>query len=359
MRHLVVGLVCLALIAPCASAFSMAGFDFSEKTAANLASGIKNEAAESAQAIEGVSEQVDDEIGLTAAAEEFFEDVKETVHDDAPEEPESEENQGESTAPQEEPGESQSDEGEENENPDIDPVSDAAMIVDGLVGDILGATENVLIFVGDAAKRLFLAAGLIEEHNEAEALIASPQEVMPVVAGASILAAIGAVIGTVLAAISKFAVMPLYGALQHGEIDNENRKRIYDIIKSNPGMCIKDIARESEMGWGTVVYHISRLKRDNMIVISFSGKHRYLFENGGRYRQEERMLMSASKNETTARVIEFIKNNPGTTQKGIGNALRCSSALVSWHVSKLEQAGMVSKERVGKTVEHRFIGPNY
>ncbi|PKK81322.1 MAG: hypothetical protein CVT47_03025 [Thermoplasmata archaeon HGW-Thermoplasmata-2] len=223
-----------------------------------------------------------------------------------------------------------------------------------VVSLVVDTAESVILTVSgianDVVAMLFPDAG----GSEQEAKEASvPVAVETGVISASAIFALSTLFGILYVLISKLAIVPLYVKIPRSDmLKNENRRKVYEIIRSRPGICVTELSREVDMGWGTVLYHISALRRSDLIAISLKGKRRYLFENGSTYRQEEKKLIAASRNENAARIIECIRQNPGITQQEICKSLGYTSSLVSWHVKQLEHSGIVSKERCGKTCRH-------
>lgn len=146
------------------------------------------------------------------------------------------------------------------------------------------------------------------------------------------------------------AAVGLYTRLAKSELlDNEHRDKVYKLIQSSPGMGVSQIAEATGLGWGTTVYHLDRLERAGFVSSERGGLHRCYFPVGT-MRAETRKGMGALKADTTRSIAEFLVTRPGATQSELCAALGLSPSAASKQVSKLEDAGLVRREREWKTV---------
>ncbi|MDD5503598.1 MAG: hypothetical protein PHH26_09130, partial [Candidatus Thermoplasmatota archaeon] len=240
MRYAVLYLAVLSLLAPSVLAFSLdvqeaPAADFSPEIAAKTGKCLQNAhdsldetASELGAAVSNrILEPVEERAGIEANQSGENADGCDSQDSQTEQEPE------DSTArEEEEKQEEQSENGQENEEPaEPLPVSGIAGFVSTAVEEVIGTAEKVVVFVGNTAKNLLSATGIFEKPVEQKSYAANAQaEIPPVIAGVSLLAIIGTALGTIYAIMSKFAIAPLYGVVQHGEISNENRKRVYEII---------------------------------------------------------------------------------------------------------------------------------
>lgn len=174
-----------------------------------------------------------------------------------------------------------------------------------------------------------------------------------VAAGAGVAAgAAGFSVWAWLERIGPFAGMGLYSRIQKSDLlENPVREEIFEFIQDHPGAHTSKIADELEIGWGTTVHHLKHLERHDMITKRKARNHTCYFENGGTYTPEEQEAMAALKNEKARRIVRHVRQQPGQSQKEVAEELSLSQSLVSWHVSKLEQAGLIGRRRNGKRRE--------
>ena len=142
----------------------------------------------------------------------------------------------------------------------------------------------------------------------------------------------------------------LYSRLTKSELlDNEKRDHVYKLIQQNPGIGASEIAKQTGLGWGTTVYHLDRLERAQMVSSERSGLHRCFFALGAVAR-EARKGIGALKQDTTRSVAQVLVTRPGITQSELCDALQLSASALSKQVTKMEEAGLVRREREWKSV---------
>lgn len=145
-------------------------------------------------------------------------------------------------------------------------------------------------------------------------------------------------------------VVGLYSRLTKSDLlDNEHRDRVYKLIQDAPGKGVSEIAKETGLGWGTTVYHLDRLERAGFVASERGGLHKCYYPVGT-VRPEARKGMGALKADTTRSIAEYLLAKPGATQTELCKDLNLSPSQASKQVTKLEEAGLVRREREWKTV---------
>ncbi len=203
--------------------------------------------------------------------------------------------------------------------------------------------------------------GALDESGDpyaapASSVITAPPTVNPVVyyvmaAGGMSLAALWSVwrIGR----FGLFGLIPLYSNISDDQIlDDPNRSSIYATIRGEPGVSTKEIADRLDLAWGTVTHHLTKLERRRFVVSKKYGKYRRFFLNGQVPGTLEKDAVAILKVDRTADVSKMITQNPGMTQKSVGEALGLSASTVLWHVKRLIAAELVLKVRDGKMVRY-------
>lgn len=216
----------------------------------------------------------------------------------------------------------------------------------GAAGDALGSALSSLGSLL-AAGLQGLASLLTRIAGEAAELPgAIPEEARPLAIGA-VAGGIGAAALALLAKLGMLA--PLYSRLDPREIlDNGVRQRIFEFIRQNPGAHATRIAKASGSGWGTTIYHLDRLQQARMVTRERGGNQACYFPSGFAS-HEARVAMTALKQATARQIADYVLAHPGASQKDVALALGLSQALVSWHVKRLAEAGVLQKLREGKS----------
>lgn len=241
-----------------------------------------------------------------------------------------------------------------------------------------GFVESIGIFVGDVGKEMgkgadavggavastFLGIGALVVgalRGLAEALVqVKPRQVdsttyAAMAGGAVGAAALGAQVGAAWAWKKLFPLglggLGLFSRIDKDELlENDRRARIFELIKSNPGIHLSEIARELDFAWGTTLHHLRKLRADRLILYKEMGHHKSFFVNGSGLSEKQMEAMSLIKNGTLSRLAQYLENHPRVSLKELSEALQISPPLAAFHIRKLEKAGLVQKVRDGKSV---------
>lgn len=141
---------------------------------------------------------------------------------------------------------------------------------------------------------------------------------------------------------------PLYSRISRDELlEHPKRAAIYEAIEDEPGIHLSELSRELDLSWGTLLHHLRKLEKADLVT-SDEAQGKRCFFLPGQVSSEERSILPALENEKARRIAEFYLDNPGASQSEAAEDLGYSPALISWHLSKLEDAGVVERERVGR-----------
>ncbi|MHB8584346.1 MAG: winged helix-turn-helix transcriptional regulator [Thermoplasmatota archaeon] len=153
--------------------------------------------------------------------------------------------------------------------------------------------------------------------------------------------------------LAVLGLLPLYTHIQDGDLLKEpNRARVFDLIKSEPGISTKDIADRLDLAWGTVTHHLAKLEKRQFVVSKKYGKYRRYFANGAAADAAKKDLLAVLKVPATAEVAHAIRDSPGLSQKEVSVALGVSSSTILWHVKRLERVSLVNRVRDGKAIRY-------
>lgn len=133
-----------------------------------------------------------------------------------------------------------------------------------------------------------------------------------------------------------------------GSFDNDTRRRIFDQVRTRPGLSIAEISGAVGVSHSTASYHLDRLLEFNLLASTQDGNKMRFFVNGGTFTEEERRVLTALSNAETRRVLATIVANPGAYRAELTALLSVSSPTVNWHLARLLGAGLVQEEHRGR-----------
>jgi predicted transcriptional regulator len=135
------------------------------------------------------------------------------------------------------------------------------------------------------------------------------------------------------------------------DITHETREAIYDHLLSEPGTYVSaftDLPTVSA-ALGTVRYHLRVLEREGLIRSEkMRGKRRF-FPVG----TDPDALSLALESESTSAILEALAESADTVS-GLADRIDRDPSTVSYHLSRLEEDGLVERERDGQAKINRL-----
>lgn len=125
--------------------------------------------------------------------------------------------------------------------------------------------------------------------------------------------------------------------------DQPVRKRLLGLIKAKPGIHASELAREVEEAWGTVQYHLSLLRKAEMVQSLPAGREKRLFPND--VDPVKVRLLSLLHQGRRHEIADFIQTHPGLRQVDICDALTVSRKTFRSSVRPLVKEGLVEERR--------------
>lgn len=129
------------------------------------------------------------------------------------------------------------------------------------------------------------------------------------------------------------------------------RQDIYKLVREEPGIHAQAIGLRLGLGWGTTTYHLRQLERHGLLVARRQGRYKHFFANGDRSIQHKDAV-GLLRNPTARAIAGAIGAQPNVVQKDLCLSLGISPSLASWHLRRLQEAGVVRAERVGRFVRY-------
>lgn len=215
-------------------------------------------------------------------------------------------------------------------------LDDDPLEIDGTTDPSLEGTRSDLLGV-EAPLRSGLAVSLRGEGRAVSIDGAPVSPALPALSQPTTLA-----IGGALLAVA--GGIALYSRITRASLfENANRRQIYDLITRRPGLCATEIAREVELARVVVQHHLRVLARQRMVVERESAGSTLLFASERTPTGDQLAMHAMLRNSTRREIALRIARTPiGATQRQLAQDLGISQRLVSYHLSELAQAGLVT-----------------
>ncbi|MFW6435259.1 MAG: winged helix-turn-helix transcriptional regulator [Halovenus sp.] len=131
-------------------------------------------------------------------------------------------------------------------------------------------------------------------------------------------------------------------------LEHETRAGLYDRIQSDVGVTLAELTNDNDVSESTVRYHTRILEEESLVEkVDLWGNVR-LFPAG--YEPKERALTVALDDTPLRSVLSAVRTAEPATVTTIADEIDRSPSTVSHHLSRLDAADLVDRERDGKRV---------
>jgi DNA-binding transcriptional ArsR family regulator len=127
------------------------------------------------------------------------------------------------------------------------------------------------------------------------------------------------------------------------------RRRILELLATQPGQTTQALRRGCGIGWGTAVHHLATLQRHGLVVRAVSGRRAYWLLPGADARAAQRAaaLAAPRARELAAQVAQA----PGLSQRELAQRMGLAHSTVHYHARRLVDAGVLEVRR-GRRVRY-------
>lgn len=141
------------------------------------------------------------------------------------------------------------------------------------------------------------------------------------------------------------------------DLDLESRRTIYQRVAANPGIHFRALLSDLDYAQGTIQYHLKWLESEGLVSTSDDGKFTRYYPTGS-FDEADKAVMNALRREYARRIIAHLAAEGPLSTDELSGRLGKSTSTVSWHLSKLADADLVTKELKGRSVEYRLEDPD-
>ncbi len=133
------------------------------------------------------------------------------------------------------------------------------------------------------------------------------------------------------------------------------RRDLYQVLCENPGTYLLELVDMLESPLGTLTWHLRILEREGLVKsIKFAGKRIYYPKM--LRSQEAEMAYLTMRSDTAQRIFAYVVNNPGSYQEQMAESLSVHHDTIRWHVSRMEEVGLLKVVREGRKKRHYLAG---
>jgi predicted transcriptional regulator len=130
--------------------------------------------------------------------------------------------------------------------------------------------------------------------------------------------------------------------------EHEHRKKILKCVLNDPGIHHNELLRLCELQKGQLQWHLNVLLDNNIIRKEKFGQYSVYFPLFNEIEKIEEFINGLAKSDTTAKIYEIIKQDPGITSTEISNKIQIAKNSVKYHIDKLIKNNLIIAKKVGR-----------
>jgi predicted transcriptional regulator len=140
------------------------------------------------------------------------------------------------------------------------------------------------------------------------------------------------------------------------DLELPSRRAIYQRIVDSPGVHFRALLDDLDYAQGTLQYHLRWLTDEGLVDTSEDGKYTRYYPAEA-FDEADRAVMNALRREYSRRVLAHLVADGPLSTGELSERIGKANSTVSWHLSNLAEADLVTKERDGRRVLYRVTDP--
>ncbi|HVM46162.1 MAG TPA: ArsR family transcriptional regulator [Candidatus Thermoplasmatota archaeon] len=137
-------------------------------------------------------------------------------------------------------------------------------------------------------------------------------------------------------------------------LELDARRHIYEHILATPGTHLRGVHRAVRLPFGQVLYHLNYLEKLDLVVVKKDGKFsRYFVKN--LIGRQEKNVISVLRHEVPRTISVLLLFHDEMTHKQILEHVGVSPSTLSFHLAKMVDAEVVTREQRGRESIYRLV----
>ncbi len=133
------------------------------------------------------------------------------------------------------------------------------------------------------------------------------------------------------------------------ELELDTRRTIYQEVADTPGIHFRALLDKVDIAKGTLQYHLHWLEDEALVDVRDSGEYTRYYPSDS-FDEADQAVMDALRRTIARRILAYLVSEGPLTTTELSERLEKSDSTISWHLSTLSDAGLVEKERDGRSV---------
>ena len=128
-------------------------------------------------------------------------------------------------------------------------------------------------------------------------------------------------------------------------LENENRRKIYEIIEATPGIHLRELQRILSIPLTTLEYHLSYMSRKRILFAEADAHYKRYYATP--FDQEDKKVLSALRQKRLREIVFIVLTNEKAKYQFLADYLKLPHSTLSFYLKYLVEKGILVKEKVG------------
>jgi len=126
-------------------------------------------------------------------------------------------------------------------------------------------------------------------------------------------------------------------------MENDNRRRILETIKSNPGIHFRGVCAALSMQIGVTQYHLQTLEKFGLVKSQKDGKFMRYYERNDVTGEKTMAILATSTRRIEKEIMAMLVSGVDArkTFKEVSRSTGVSMPAVTWHVNRMKKVGLL------------------
>lgn len=145
-------------------------------------------------------------------------------------------------------------------------------------------------------------------------------------------------------------------------LEIDTRRKIFELIQANPGLHMREIARQAGLQLSLVEYHVNYLSDNDMVYAIREDRYSRFYVDdgfidevgGSQLTGEQKRILHLLRQELPLAIVVILLEATKATHKQLAEALEVAGSTLSYPLGKLVDAEVVVKVKAGEHKGYRL-----
>lgn len=129
----------------------------------------------------------------------------------------------------------------------------------------------------------------------------------------------------------------------------EMRRRLYATVRQYPGLHVREAARQLGTSLALVEYHLAKMRDSGLVTVEKDDRYARIYpRDAAAPDPRDRAAVAVLRERLPLQVTLRLLDQGPAKHKGLAEALGMGKSKLSFHLRKLEAAGLVAKDMEGR-----------